>query len=180
MTATTNAFRKLLAFSALLGCALLALGTAQAMAAVPAITNDFPTAVTDTTATLNGTVKTDSALTDCHFEYVDPAAHEKTQFSDLSSGGSAPCVPAAGSIPADSAPHAVSAAIARPAPGAPLYYRLVAENASGPAAGSYWRAVGFGLTGFDGEVLDELGDPETRAGSHPDTASTTFSTTTTV
>ena len=57
---------------------------------------------TNTSATLNGFVNTQGvALSDCHFEYVCEAAFHTSGFSDLSSGGSAPCSPAAGSIPLD-------------------------------------------------------------------------------
>ncbi len=180
MTVRTTVGLKLLVLSALIGCTLLAAGVAQATAAVPSVTNKFASPVTDTAATLNGAVETDSALTGCHFEYVSPAAYEATQFGDLSSGGSVPCAQALGSIPADSSPQAVSAEISLPTPGTPYYFRLVAENASGSKAGDYYRGLGFGVTDFDGKVLKENGDPATQAGSHPYSASTTFSVTTTV
>jgi hypothetical protein len=129
-------------------------------------------ALTETTATLTGKVNTAAALSDCHFEYVGADAFKATGFSDLSSGGSVPCDPAAGSIAADQANHAVSAEIVRPADGA-FYFRLLATSSAGSIAGLA-RGVGLAITGFDGEVLDELGNPATQAGSHPHTAGTEF------
>jgi hypothetical protein len=130
-------------------------------------------ALTETTATLNGRVNTGAALSDCHFEYVDADAFKATGFADLSSGGSVPCDPAAGSIAADQANHEVSADILRPADGA-FYFRLLATSAAGTSAG-LTRAVGLAITSFDGEVLKSNGDPATQAGSHPHTAGTEFS-----
>ena len=83
-----------------------------------------------TSAALHGTVEPETlALTDCHFEYVTEAAFQSTGFSDLSSGGSAPCAPAAASIPHDSNPHSVAAEITGISSGTTYRYRLLATTA---------------------------------------------------
>jgi hypothetical protein len=100
-------------------------------------------------ATLHGTVSTAgtkpaNALTDCHFEYVTKVAFEHSGFEDLGSGGEAPCVPAAGSIPNDGAPHPVSAEIENLSVATDYVFRLVAENGNGssPEPGTKTGAVG--------------------------------------
>lgn len=89
-----------------------------------------------TSVALHGTVNTAGtgaadALSDCHFDYVTEIAFSATGFSDLSSGGEAPCVPAAALIPNDGADHAVSAAISGLEAVTPYRFQLVAENQNG-------------------------------------------------
>jgi hypothetical protein len=87
-------------------------------------------------ALLSGSVDPESLpLTECAFEYVAEAAFEKTGFSDLSSGGKVPCVPAAGSIPADSSFHPVEAKINGLTSGTTYRYRIVATS-SGALGGT--------------------------------------------
>jgi hypothetical protein len=167
--------RKLLSLSALITAALLVWGVPQSIAAVPVATTTSGSAVTDTTATLNGTVNTDSTLIDCHFEYVTVEAYRATGFTDLSSGANKPCDQAPGSILADSVDHPVSAAITRPAPGAAIVFRLLAANATPGSATGLPEGIGFGITGFDGGTFDSGGDPAMGAGSHPYTANASFS-----
>ncbi|MGA9877065.1 MAG: hypothetical protein WBQ21_14785 [Solirubrobacteraceae bacterium] len=82
-----------------------------------------------TSAVLNGEVDPEGiAVSDCHFEYVSDAAFHATGFSDLSSGGEAPCVPAAASIPADASYHAVHAAVSGLTSGVTYHFRLVATS----------------------------------------------------
>lgn len=91
--------------------------------------------VSNSGAALNGTVATQQvALTDCHFEYVSEEAFRVSGFSDLSSGGSVPCVQAPGSIPLDFEEHAVSANVAGLANYTDYRFRLVAANAQGSLA----------------------------------------------
>jgi NHL repeat len=91
----------------------------------------------ETTATVHGTVNPEGpALTQCRFEYVTEAAFEASGFSDLGSGGSVPCSPGFGSIPADSSDHAVSAVLEGLTPGTRYRYRLAVANADGPSLGS--------------------------------------------
>ena len=92
----------------------------------PDVTTGAATNVTETSVTLNGTVNPDGVqLNDCHFEYG----------TDTSYGQSAPCVPAAASIPADSNDHAVSANLTGIASGTTYHFRLVAANANGTIDG---------------------------------------------
>ncbi len=98
----------------------------------------------DTGLTVDGTVGTAgtsaaTALTDCRFQYVTLAVYEQTGFSDLSSGGEQPCVPAAGSIPNDGASHAVSAALSGLTPGVVYSYHLIAANENGISYGAAAR-----------------------------------------
>jgi hypothetical protein len=85
--------------------------------------------LTDTTGTLNGTVNPDGVqVTDCHFDYVTEAAFQETGFSNLSSGGTKPCV---GLFPTDEEVHPLSAALSDLATGTTYRFRLVATYASG-------------------------------------------------
>jgi hypothetical protein len=172
---------RMLALSALACCALLSLGAAGALAAVPAVTTVKGTNVTDTTATLTGRLRTDSTLTDCHFEYVTVTAFRETGFLDLSSGGTVACTPAAASIPTDSLAHDVSGDIVRSDPDEAIVFRLLATNVDGTATGIR-ESVGFGIELWDGGAFTgitagdrfPIGLPETQAGSHPATASAKF------
>jgi hypothetical protein len=89
--------------------------------------------IEDTSASVDGTVSAQGvAISDCHFEYVKVLSTR--DFSDLSSGGSAPCNPFAGSIPADSATHPVSATLSGLTANTAYRFRLVAGNANGSIA----------------------------------------------
>jgi len=149
-----------------------AFAASPAQAALPGPVTGAATTVSSTSLTLNGTVKTDSTLNDCRFEYVTLPAYRATGFADLSSGGAVPCDPPAASIPTDQHDYPVAATISRSAD-EPLAYRLVAVNGDGSRAGLL-ESVGFGLTAFDGQALDANGDPATQAGSHPFSAGTEF------
>jgi hypothetical protein len=170
-----------LALSALLCCALLSLGAAAAFAAAPAVTTIGGANITDTSATLTGRLRTDSTLTDCHFEYVTVEAYRETAFTDLSSGGTVACTPAAATIPADSLDHDVSGDIALPSPDGAVVFRLLATNADGTATGVR-ESVGFGIELWDGGTYTgvtagdrfPIGDPVTQAGAHPASASAKF------
>jgi sugar lactone lactonase YvrE len=99
---------------------------------LPEVTVRPASARTNTTATLNGIVNIQAvALSDCHFEYVSEAAFGLTGFSDLSSGGSVPCSPAAGSIPLDLEDHQVSASATGLSENTAYRFRLLATNANG-------------------------------------------------
>ncbi len=93
---------------------------------VPDVTTGGVSSLHATSATLNGTVNPDGIqLSDCRFEYG----------SDSSYGQSAPCVPAAGSIPVDSSEHPVSASLTGLTTGGSYHFRLVAVNANGQNVG---------------------------------------------
>jgi sugar lactone lactonase YvrE len=106
--------------------------------------------LTDTSLTLHGTVNTagttaETALTNCHFEYVTEAAFKATGFSDLGSGGETPCVPAPGSIPNDGSDHAVSAEVSGLTTSFIYRYRLVAANSNGTNSGAALATPHFAL-----------------------------------
>ncbi len=86
-------------------------------------------------ARLNGTVDPDSLkLGDCHFDYVADAGYEAAAVNPYSAGGTAPCVPAAASIPGDSNVHVVSAEVTGLMPGTTYHFRLQAST-EGPGLG---------------------------------------------
>jgi WD40-like Beta Propeller Repeat len=86
----------------------------------------------NTSVTLGGAVSTQgAALSDCHFEYVTEAAFQGTGFADLSSGGSVPCSPSAGSIPLDLASHPVSGSANGLVKNTEYRFRLAATNGQG-------------------------------------------------
>ncbi len=89
---------------------------------VPEVATGAASGIHATGATLAGSVNPDGVpVTGCHFEYGTTTAY----------GQSAPCVPAPGSIPADSSEHPVSAVVTGLVPGVTYHYRLVAANANG-------------------------------------------------
>jgi hypothetical protein len=91
---------------------------------VPTVAPTDAIGIQKTAATLTGTVNPEGPpLTDCHFEYGTTTAYGQT----------APCEPAFGSIPADSANHPVSAVIGGLSQGTVYHFRLVAANANGSA-----------------------------------------------
>ncbi|HXS34923.1 MAG TPA: hypothetical protein VN758_14265 [Solirubrobacterales bacterium] len=99
---------------------------------LPEATTRPASVATNTAATLNGLVNDQGlALSDCHFEYVSLAAFRLSGFTDLSSGGSVPCNPAAGSIPLDLDDHQVSATATGLSENTQYRFRLSAANANG-------------------------------------------------
>jgi hypothetical protein len=102
----------------------------------PDVATGTASAPSATSATLSGTVGPNGlALTDCHFEYVTDAAFLATGFGDLSSGGTTPCSPDAGSIAANFEDHVVTATITGLDPATIYHFRLLAANAQATAKG---------------------------------------------
>ncbi len=88
---------------------------------LPDVTTGPASNVHPTSATVEGTVNPDAVqLSDCHFDYGISTAY----------GQSAPCVPAAASLPADSSAHAVTANLTGLAAGTTYHFRLEASNAT--------------------------------------------------
>jgi hypothetical protein len=103
----------------------------------PKVSTEGADGVTTTTATVHGTVNPKGeALTDCHFEVVPSSQYQDSKFNAVTAAQEFPCVPAAGSIPADSNPHAVSADVSGLEFATTYNYRLVATNATGTTNGS--------------------------------------------
>ncbi len=112
-------------------------------------------AVTNTSATLHGTIGAQGlSVSDCHFEYVREAAFKVSGFGDLSSGGTAPCSPAAGAIPVDTNLHQISASITGLTRNVAYRFRLAATNANGP---SITEDVGFET--FGPPLVETVGSP---------------------
>jgi hypothetical protein len=143
---------------------------------VPAVAAGAATNLTQTTATLHGTVDPrGAAMTSCQFEYE--AAREgggETKWTDNFSkpvtnyGHSVPCDQAPGQI--GSGPVMVTAEIGGLTAGRLYHFRLVAGNAVGTSSSSGLFATagpGFGIKSFAVEFLNKDGTVDTQAGSHP-------------
>ena len=102
--------------------------------AVTATTTPGATSITSTTAVLAGTVKTDSALTDCHFDYVDDADYDSIALNPYAAGGTASCVanPDPSSVPVD----VVSFSLKHLTPGTTYHFRTSATNTGGSSHGA--------------------------------------------
>jgi hypothetical protein len=99
---------------------LLTSGAAQA--AVPTVTTGGANNLTQTTATLHGTVKPNNQATTYHFEYGLTNTYGAT-------------TPESGPIPAGAGNQNVTADISGLTPGTTYHYRLVATNAAGAVGG---------------------------------------------
>ena len=98
--------------------------TASARAGAPTVTTGSASAVTSTSATVNGTVNPNGRPTTYHFDYGTTTAY----------GSLAPS-PDAG-VGSDQIAHAVSASLTGLLPGTMYHYRLVARNLRGTTAGA--------------------------------------------
>jgi hypothetical protein len=93
-------------------------------AAPPSPTTGAATGISQTAATLNGTVNPNgSTVTNCHFNYGTSTAYGNSILCSQAVGGGR-------------SPVNVSASLTGLAPGTTYYYRLVASNAGGGTAGS--------------------------------------------
>jgi DNA-binding beta-propeller fold protein YncE len=135
-----------------------------------------PSGVTQTSATLQGTVDPrDVAVTECRFEYDTDASNDLTLPLTVLAH-SVPCLTEHGEpIGAGSSPVAVHANVGL-APEAALqtgslyHFRLVASNANGEShSGGLLPTVsaGFGFKQFDVSFLNRDGTLDVQAGSHP-------------
>jgi hypothetical protein len=94
---------------------------------IPDVTTGTVSAVGSKSATVEGEVNPAGvSLTECRFVYGPETSY----------GQSAPCEPAAGSIPADTTSHAVTAKLLGLTPGVTYHYRLEAANTNGSNAGA--------------------------------------------
>jgi hypothetical protein len=140
------------------------------------------TAVTSSAARLNATVNPNSppasAVSDCHFDYVTDAAFQADVtaghdgYTDLSSGGSAPCT----AIPAGNSPTAVHADVTGLSSGTIYHFRISVTDAGGTALG---HDVSFGVPGAPGIGAESVGALTTtmaqiRVGINPTFSSTTY------
>jgi DNA-binding beta-propeller fold protein YncE len=130
---------------------------------VPDVVTGGASNVTPTSATVEGGVNPDGIqLTDCHFDYVDDADYNASAANPYGAGQTAPCVPAAGSIPADSSEHAVAADLTGLTPGTGYHFRLDASNANGANRGGDATFSTVAVPVIDGvSVTDLSADPAT-------------------
>jgi hypothetical protein len=106
-------------------------------AKVPKPTTEGADAIGSSTATVHGSINPqEQTVEDCHFEVIPTSQFQASEFNSVTSEQEFPCVPAAGSIPADSNPHAVSASVTGLQPGTQYRYRLIAANAIGEGVGA--------------------------------------------
>ena len=124
---------------------------------LPAVTTGQASAVTSTSATLNGTVNPEgTTISDCHFDYVDDADYSLGGPNPYSAGQTAPCVPDAASIPPDSNGHAVSAGVSGLQADTTYHFRLVANSNSAEGADVTFHTGGVPL--IDGAWTSNLTD----------------------
>jgi DNA-binding beta-propeller fold protein YncE len=124
---------------------------------VPDVVTGGASNLAPTSATVAGTVNPDGIqLTDCHFDYVDEADYDASAANPYSEGQTAPCVPAAGAIPADSSEHPVTADLTGLTPGTGYHFRLAAANANGHERGGDATFTTVVLPVIDGVSVTEL------------------------
>ncbi len=129
--------------------------------AVPSVAVGAPVGVTQTSATLEGTVNPHGvAVSECMFEYGTSPAY----------GQSVPCAQTPAQIGAGTSAVGVSADISGLQAGVLYHFRLQAPNANGASPSSGLFATvgpGFGVKSYEVSFLNKDGTPDTQAGSHP-------------
>jgi hypothetical protein len=101
--------------------------------APPSATTKPASSVGNTEATLNASVNPNGGADgDCRFQYVSELAFQSTGYTDLSSGGTAACVPDPGSA---TSPVLVSAQLDNLVPGTAYRFRVVETTDGGSAEG---------------------------------------------
>jgi NHL repeat len=142
---------------------------------VPAVDVGTATAVTQTAATLNGTVDPrHTPITKCAFEYETSTSANLT-IPITTYAHSVPCAQTPAQIGSGTTSVSVSANIPQPGlsalrPGVLYHFRLVVENVNGSSQSSGLFATtgpGFGVKAFEVSLLNQNGTPDTQAGSHP-------------
>ena len=128
-------------------CALLALPASAALAAgPPAATTGAASAITRSTATLNGTVDPNGSSVRWYFEYGTTTAYGLTSGGEDAGDGD-------GEVP-------VAAGLQGLSPGTTYHYRLIATNADGGAQGAdrtFRTAAGPRLPAISSTVAREVG-----------------------
>ncbi len=103
---------------------------------LPKTSTEGADGITASGATVHGTINPRGlAVEECHFEVIPAEQFIETKYEHVTAGEKFPCVPAAGSIPVDANPHAVSAAVTGLNPATVYHYRLAAKNSIGEGHG---------------------------------------------
>jgi hypothetical protein len=123
---------------------------------------------------LNGKIDPAGFEADCHLEYIDDAAFQKSGYSGATIR---PCSPS--SIPAGGPPTTVSASVSGLALDTTYHYRFVSVNSAGESQGADATFTTFGIASFSFGDLDKEGQPYTQAGGHPYEWTTSFALNTT-
>jgi virginiamycin B lyase len=104
---------------------------------LPSISAEDADGVTTTLATLHATVNPKGKqMSGCHFEFVPASQFSTDEYESVTAAEEAPCVPAAASIPPDSANHAVKADLSSLNPNTTYHFRLLASTAEGTSDGA--------------------------------------------
>jgi WD40-like Beta Propeller Repeat len=125
---------------------------------LPDVAPGAASTIRETTATLNGEVNPAGiAVTGCQFEYVTEAAFAATGFSDLSSGGSAPCEePGADEIGSGEEPVHVHADLTGLSAATAYRFRLEAANSNGKNHSQSLAFVTNAKPGIDSTSVSEV------------------------
>jgi DNA-binding beta-propeller fold protein YncE len=150
--------------------------------AAPAVAADTATGVTQTAATLRGSVDPRGMpATSCGFEYQKAPKGGEGEYAFsipvTTFSHRVACAQPPAQIGAGTPPVGVSAEIGGLAPGVLYYFRLVAGNADGSSQSEGMVATessGFGVSSFGVSFLNQDGTPDIQAGSHPYEMVTTF------
>jgi hypothetical protein len=135
----------------------------------PLVTHETASTLTAVGVTLGATIDSAGFEADCHVEYVDDTAFQKSGFA---SAATKPCTPA--KIPAASTSETVSVSVTGLTISTTYHYRFVSVNSGGATHGIERTFVTFGIESFSFGVLDKEGNAYTQAGGHPYEWTTSF------
>jgi hypothetical protein len=114
-------------------------GGDRAFQTAQTVVTEAATGVTDTIATLHGSLSPEGVqFTSCRFEYLTDANYKAnlSSYSGPVTPQSVPCAPTAASIDPDFQSHPVSAALTGLAKNTTYHFRLIATNANGTSVGT--------------------------------------------
>jgi hypothetical protein len=133
------------------------------LATLPEATTGGASAIGPEGATLEGEVDPDGEpLTGCRFQFVPQSQFEAGGYTHVTPAQEAQCLPPFGSIPADEQEHPVSATLTALTPNTAYHFRLLAENAGGPAFGADHIFTSAGPPGVSETAVDTIGNTGAR------------------
>jgi hypothetical protein len=140
----------------------------------PLISGEKAETLTAGGVVLRARIRASGFEADCHVEYVNEAAFQKSGFGEAVVR---PCSPS--TIPAGGTSQAVSATVTGLSLDTTYHFRFVSVNSAGEAQGADETFATFGFKEFSFGVLDKEGQPYTQAGGHPYEWTTSFTLNTT-